>query len=766
MKTSKRLYFSSELHLRPLLSMSILIVTLIFTAKPVFSQAPELFEEKVLLNNISAPWGFTFINNNEVLFTEKRGKIYRYVISTGALTEISGVPAISQNGQGGLLDIALHPNFSSNNFVYITYAVAATGGQTTALGRGRLVGNQLQNFTELFRALPIANSGAHFGSRIVFDRNNLLYMSVGDRGTPDNAQNKNNHLGKILRFNDDGTVPASNPLVGVPNTRPEIFCWGNRNIQGMAMNPATGEIYAHEHGPRGGDELNLIKPNTNYGWPAVTFGINYDGSPITPDTTLPGMELPLTYWVPSIAPSGMTFIQNGQPNNESDILIGALAGTHIHWLKMKDNKRVSSTRSMNGYGRFRDIRQAPDGKIYAMTESPNRFVLLRTNLPSVIALISPRDMEYLNKKTVDFQWGKSSNPAINYGFELALDKEFKNIVMKDESLKDEKTTVADLKNNTQYYWRVRAKTTAGWGDYSLPYSFQISIAAPKVTLVSPADKSEIKENQVTLSWNKTNPIAEKYKVQVSSDKLFLTDIMEDSTLKDTTKTLDKLEWDITMYWRVASFSNGVWGDYSDIYEFTAVQPKVPDAPTLVAPADNMNTVENDIEFSWSAKSSDAPALVHLLEISNSQNFDSFVFRDSNITAEKTVVKNLEDGKTFFWRMKTRNKTGWGQFSDVRSFSIFAASVNEENSVILTELSLFPNPSLQYVSIGFALKQPTGIIIEIRDINGVLVKTENLSGLSIGEQTVILPVKDLPTGNYNVSVISGDIVIQSQLIVIH
>jgi hypothetical protein len=147
----------------------------------------------------------------------------------------------------------------------------------------------------------------------------------------------------------------------------------------MAMHPETGEIYAHEHGPRGGDELNLIKPNTNYGWPVVTFGINYDGSQITPDTTLPGMELPLTYWVPSIAPSGMTFIKNGQPNNEADILIGALAGTHIHWLKMKDNKRVASSRSMNGYARFRDIRQAPDGKIYAMTESPSRFVQLRIN---------------------------------------------------------------------------------------------------------------------------------------------------------------------------------------------------------------------------------------------------------------------------------------------------------------------------------------------------------------------------------------------------
>jgi len=338
---------------------------------------PPLFEDRVLINNIAAPWGFTFINNNEVLFTEKQGKVFRYIISTNTRTEITGIPAISQNGQGGLLDIALHPSFSNNNFVYLTYAVEATGGQTTALGRGTLVGNQLQNFQELFRALPVRNDGSHFGSRIVFDRNNLLYMSVGDRGAPDNAQNRNNHLGKVLRFNDDGTVPASNPLVGVANTQPQIFCWGNRNIQGMAMNPATGQIFAHEHGPRGGDELNLIKPNTNYGWPAVTFGINYDGSPITPDTTRLGMELPLTYWVPSIAPSGLTFITRGQPNNEADILIGALAGTHIHSLKMRDNKRIASTRSMNGYARFRDVRQAPDGKLYAMTESPNRFVLLR-----------------------------------------------------------------------------------------------------------------------------------------------------------------------------------------------------------------------------------------------------------------------------------------------------------------------------------------------------------------------------------------------------
>ncbi len=371
----------SELKQRIKMNWKRICVLMLFFANISYAQVPELFEEKVLINNMAAPWGFTFINSDEVLFTEKQGKVFHFTISTETLKEISGVPSVSQNGQGGLLDIALHPDFSNNNFVYLTYAVAASGGQTTALGRGTLVGNELQNFTELFRALPIRNSGQHFGSRIVFDNNNFLYMSVGDRGVQDSAQSISNHFGKVLRFNDDGTVPASNPLVGVANAKPEIYTWGNRNIQGMAMNPATGEIYAHEHGPRGGDELNLIKANTNYGWPAVTFGINYNGTPITPDTTLPGMELPLTYWVPSIAPSGMTFIRNGQANNEADILIGALAGTHIHWLKLKDNKRISSTRSMNGYARFRDVRQAPDGKIYAMTESPNRFVLLRSSVP-------------------------------------------------------------------------------------------------------------------------------------------------------------------------------------------------------------------------------------------------------------------------------------------------------------------------------------------------------------------------------------------------
>ena len=360
--------------------MLITAVLLAFTFRPAQAQSPELYEDKILRSNLSAPWGMAFMNSDELLMTEKRGKLFRYRISQDSLIEISNVPAVNQTGQGGLLDVAVHPQFESNRYVYLTYAVTATGGQTTALGRGKLVGNRLDSFRELFRALPIRNSGVHFGSRMVFDRNNYLYMSVGDRGLPESAQDTNTHLGKVLRFNADGTVPADNPFVGVPNTRPEIYCWGNRNIQGMAMHPNTGEIYAHEHGPRGGDEVNLIKPRTNYGWPTVTFGVNYDGSQITPDTTLPGMQLPLTYWVPSIAPCGMAFVRNSQANNEADILIGALAGTHIHWLRLKDNKKVLSTRSMSGYARFRDVRQAPDGKLYALTETPNRLVLLRSNV--------------------------------------------------------------------------------------------------------------------------------------------------------------------------------------------------------------------------------------------------------------------------------------------------------------------------------------------------------------------------------------------------
>lgn len=226
----------------------------------------------------------------------------------------------------------------------------------------------------------MVNSSVHFGGRITFDKENFVYFSMGDRGTPANAQNKENHAGKIMRLKDDGTVPFDNPFVDSLNARSEIFSWGHRNVQGLATHPMTGEIYAHEHGPKGGDEFNLIKKGTNYGWPLITFGVNYDGSTISNDTARAGLEQPLTYWVPSIAPSGLTFIKNNQANNEFDVLIGALAGKHLHWLKAKDDKIVLASKSMEGYARFRDVQQSPDGKLYAMTESPNRLVRLKSNI--------------------------------------------------------------------------------------------------------------------------------------------------------------------------------------------------------------------------------------------------------------------------------------------------------------------------------------------------------------------------------------------------
>ena len=360
----------------------------------VIAQELQLTLDRVLLNNITPPWGMTFINSNEVLFTEKRGRLYHYNIEDNIRTEITGLPMIAEFGQGGLLDVAIHPEFHENNWVYLSYTVRNNNLYTTAMGRGKLINNQLVEFTELFRALPMTSGNVHFGSRMVFDKEKYLYLSVGDRGIPSNAQQLNNHHGKVMRFHDDGSVPTDNPFINEPGARPEIYTFGNRNIQGMAVHPVSGEVYAHEHGPRGGDELNLIQKGVNYGWPVVTFGINYDGSPISSDTTAPGMELPIKYWIPSIAPCGMTFIRNEQAENEADILIGALAGTHIHWLKLKDNEVIASTRSMNGYARFRDIRQAPNGKLYALTESPNRFILLQSNIPIINSVSDSNNNSY------------------------------------------------------------------------------------------------------------------------------------------------------------------------------------------------------------------------------------------------------------------------------------------------------------------------------------------------------------------------------------
>jgi glucose/arabinose dehydrogenase len=261
--------------------------------------------------------------------------------------------------------------------VYLVYSVGENFQSTTAVGRGVLNGNTLENFEELFRGEPLLSGGNHFGSRIIFDKDNKLYFSIGDRGRDNNAQDSTNHYGGVLRINDDGSIPEDNPYLNAPGAQPEIYTMGNRNIQGMFYLSEKDEIWAIEHGPQGGDELNLIEAGENYAWPLATFGINYDGTPITDKTSIPGYKDPITYWVPSIAPCGMDMINYDEATNELDIIFGALRGSHLHRIIVKDNKVTETVRSLQGYARFRDVQMSPDGYLYAATQGPGRIIRLK-----------------------------------------------------------------------------------------------------------------------------------------------------------------------------------------------------------------------------------------------------------------------------------------------------------------------------------------------------------------------------------------------------
>jgi glucose/arabinose dehydrogenase len=346
--------------------------------KPIIVK--DLILDEVITEGLTNPWGIAFIDADNAIFTEKDGRIFSINLKTKVRSAVTGGPKSVSNGQGGLLDVVLHPNFSTNRRVYFTYAASATGGQTTAWGYGQLSNDNktIENFKEVFRCGPIVNSGNHFGSRIAFDKQGFLYFSTGDRGNGGNSQDSSTHWGKVMRFTDEGVVPNDNPFFfNSGKSTKETWTTGHRNIQGMAISPTTGELWSHEHGPKGGDELNLHKKGKNYGWPLATFGENYNGTIITKDTTLPGYESPVIYWKPSIAPCGMTFIKHSYLTNQEEILIGALAGTHITRLILENNKVVRNIRYMQGYARFRDVRQAPDGRIYALTESPGRLIRLK-----------------------------------------------------------------------------------------------------------------------------------------------------------------------------------------------------------------------------------------------------------------------------------------------------------------------------------------------------------------------------------------------------
>lgn len=322
------------------------------------------------------PWGIAFLPDGAMLVTERPGRL-RLIRPDGGKTTITGTPEVLASGQGGMLDVALHPDFAANRLVYLTWSKAGPGGATTALGRGRLEGSVLAGFEELFVADAWTRAAVHFGSRIVFDGRGHLFIGIGDRGAMHEAQNPANHQGTILRLHDDGRVPADNPFVGRAGYRSEIYAYGIRSPQGMALHPETGALWENEHGPRGGDEVNLIEPGGNYGWPAITYGINYNGNIISEDTARVGMEQPLLYWVPSIAVSGMTFYTGDRfPNWRGNLFVGALAGQHIRRLVLDGTRITHQEAMLNDLGaRIRQIKQGPDGHLYLLTDQSNGAVL-------------------------------------------------------------------------------------------------------------------------------------------------------------------------------------------------------------------------------------------------------------------------------------------------------------------------------------------------------------------------------------------------------
>lgn len=339
---------------------------------PAHAQDTSLVRPVTVADGLEHPWSVAFLPDNEFLVTERGGKLWRLGLG-GARTEIKGLPGnIIARRQGGLFDVVLHPQFSENRLVYLSYNGKGEGGSGTEIARGILDGDRLRDIKTIYRAAPKMRSDIHFGGRLLFLPDGTLLLTLGDRMAMDGAQDKGTDWGGIIRINDDGTVPADNPFTADPAARPGLYSYGHRNTQGIAL-AADGTVWAHEHGPQGGDELNIITPGANYGWPVITYGIDYSGAVISDKTEMDGMAQPVTYWRPSIAPSGMAVYSGGKyPGWDGDIFVGALAGTHLRRLDMK-GKTVTEQQVLLGdlNQRIRDVRQGPDGLLYLLTDEGN-----------------------------------------------------------------------------------------------------------------------------------------------------------------------------------------------------------------------------------------------------------------------------------------------------------------------------------------------------------------------------------------------------------
>ncbi len=361
----------SIIHAAAWVGTTLALLPCLTSAQTITTEA-HAFRVVKLVERLEHPWGLAFLPDGRMLVTERAGRL-RIIGKDHKLEPqaVSGLPPIAVTGQGGLLDVALHPRFTDNGLVYLSYAARGEGGVGTEVARGRLAGNRLENVQVIFRQHPKGSTGRHFGSRLVFDREGYLYITLGDRGDDGRAQKPDDHAGSVIRLHDDGRVPRDNPFVGKPGWKPEKYTLGNRNIQGAALHPRTGMLWTHEHGPQGGDEVNVIRAGTNYGWPVITYGVQYViGTRIGEGTHKPGMAQPIHYWVPSIAPSGMAFYTGDRfPAWRGDLFIGALRDQMLVRLRLDGEKIVKEERMLkNTLGRIRDVRNGPDGYIYLLTD--------------------------------------------------------------------------------------------------------------------------------------------------------------------------------------------------------------------------------------------------------------------------------------------------------------------------------------------------------------------------------------------------------------
>ncbi len=392
----------------------LLVLALLAASLPVGAQVVQTRDHAVRIVTVTEglehPWGLAFLPDGRMLVSERPGRL-RVVGKDGKLdpVPVTGLPCIDAQGQGGLLDVALHPRYADNGWVYWSYAQRdQDGANGTEVARGRLTGGpgawRMEQVEVIFRMAPKSGAGHHFGSRLVFDDTSIrgqkpnaaglpadltagrsgsdpavfLYVTFGDRGEMARAQRLDDHAGKIVRLTDDGRPAPGNPFTGNPRAKPEIFSLGHRNVQGAALHPGTGVLWAHEHGPQGGDELNIIKAGVNYGWPVITYGVNYvTGTKIGEGTAKPGMAQPVKYWVPSPALSGMAFYDGDRfPKWRGDVLLGALRGQSLIRVRLDGERFVEDEFMLSGaVPRIRDVRVGPDGFVYLLTDLPSGTIL-------------------------------------------------------------------------------------------------------------------------------------------------------------------------------------------------------------------------------------------------------------------------------------------------------------------------------------------------------------------------------------------------------